>query len=143
MKTLEQKREELKEYFLDNPYVLTAILNEFDSYDGYLNDARFYPMDDIAEYVGNNPEEVLEKAFYGRDLDSYDKERDRYGRFNPNRDYFRFDGYGNLESTNYEDYTDLIDDYFLDKIIEEAEDWDEIKDNDDIQEILKEVEDNE
>lgn len=37
--------------------------------------------------------------------------RIRFGDFNPNHNYFRFDGYGNLESTDYpvewiEDYMD-------------------------------------
>lgn len=40
-----------------------------------------------------------------------------YGDFNPNHDYFRFDGYGNLESANH--LNEWLDDY----IISDLADW--------------------
>ena len=48
--------------------------------------------------------------------------RIHFGDFNPNHEYFRFDGYGNLESTNYP--CEWIEDYMDDMVswYEENED---------------------
>ena len=54
-----------------------------------------------------------------------------YGEFNPNHDYFRFDGYANLESTDYpEDFVDM------DVIINYAIDNDYDYDIDEIRDLL-------
>ena len=61
-----------------------------------------------------------------------------YGDFNPNYDYFKFDGYGNLQSIcNYE-LKDYID---IDEIAQYIIDTNNALDNDDIQNILDEQED--
>jgi hypothetical protein len=49
-----------------------------------------------------------------------DKDGNYTESFNPNRDYFRYNGYGNLVSTDYKDYSDRLDDYFLDELIDNA-----------------------
>lgn len=38
--------------------------------------------------------------------------------FNPNDDYFKFNGYGNLVSAWDKDYTAYLDDYFIDDLLE-------------------------
>lgn len=37
-----------------------------------------------------------------------------YGPFNPNRDYFTYNGYGNLVSTDYPDYSGFLDHWAVD-----------------------------
>ena len=62
--------------------------NEFDQ-------EVFVPSDDFFDETLYNmePKDVAMKFFNGEDLDGK-------GSANPNRDYFRFDGYDNVESTN-------------------------------------------
>lgn len=71
-------------------------------------DKCLYSMDDFDELMNGSVEEngalwLAQRIFFGD--------------FNPNHDYFYFNGYGNLESTDDADgyYEDHIDrDYFLD-----------------------------
>ena len=70
------------------------------------NDSTPFPMSELDEIVqAESAIDLLNKAFYGS----------RWGyqndSFNPNDDYFTFDGYANLISIPYlEDYlTDIID----------------------------------
>ena len=87
-----------------------AVLNEY-LYDVNYSDNALFPMDEIDEILsGNTPEEIIRLAFYGG----------RYGfpqdNFNPNDEYFSFNGYGNLVSIP--DY--LIQEYcepYLDDMI--------------------------
>lgn len=44
-----------------------------------------------------------------------------YGEYNPNCEYFRFDGYGNIESVYESEYLEDIEDR-EDEILEYAED---------------------
>ena len=63
------------------------IINEL----GYVDDEVFY-MDDLSEVFGNDVEEAIRAAFYGG---RYEFSQDP---FNPNDEYFSFNGYGNLMS---------------------------------------------
>lgn len=66
---------------------LLPIHSEFCSAANYY-DNEVFSMDDFEEIVsGWKPLELAQRIFYGD--------------FNPNRDYFYFNGYGNLVSTNY------------------------------------------
>lgn len=68
-------------------------------------------MDSFNDYL-DNPWEAVRSAFYGG---RYGFDRDS---FNPTDDYFRFNGYGNVESIPY------LDDYLKDMIDEESfYDW--------------------
>jgi hypothetical protein len=58
--------------------------------------------------------------------------------FNPNRDYFRYNGYGNLVSTDCKDYTDRLDNYFIDAVIENAGQLYNIPEE--VQELIDEIE---
>ena len=65
------------------------------SEDGEFGQEIFLPSDDFFDtnLYNTEPKDVALKFFNGKDLDSR-------GAANPNRDYFRFDGYDNVESTN-------------------------------------------
>lgn len=123
-RTIEEIKEEITTYFENNEEEYNEVIEELDSYNGYLGDDRYYNMEDLDElYNGTEPTEILTRAFYGHDADSWELGRHEekiYQAFNPNRDYFTYNGYGNLISTDYKDYTDKLDNYFIDELIEYA-----------------------
>lgn len=106
--------ENIIDYFKENEDVFNDCIEELDSYKGWLNDDRYYSMDELDEfYSGVEPLEILRRAFYGHDDDTYEYnqfgERCNHGEFNPNREYFYYNGYGNLVSTDYKDYSAYLD----------------------------------
>ena len=110
------------QYFNENEDVFNDCMEELDGYNGYLGDDRYYSMEELNDfYSGQEPQEVLFRAFYGFDADSWhiDHNGDKiYGSFNPNRDYFYFNGYGNLVSSDYKDYSDKLDEYAVEEMSE-------------------------
>ena len=120
--TSQEIKAKIKEYFEENPDVFADVLEELDSWNGYLGDDRIESMDMLDEiYSGTEPSEILRLAFYGHDADTWSLDSDgekRYGEFNPNRNYFYFNGYGNLISTDYRDYSDRLDEDIIDTLYE-------------------------
>lgn len=122
MKTI---KEQLKELLEQDEQLFNTAIEELDSYNGYLNDNRYYSMDELNEfYRDSEPLELLQRAYFGRDNDTWTTDSSgnkTYGEFNPNREYFTYNGYGNLVSSDYKDYSYLLDNYFIDELIENAE----------------------
>lgn len=119
-------------------------MEELDSYNSYLGDDRYYSMDELNDlYSGTEPQEILFRAFYGFDADSWhtdirgDKE---YGAFNPNRNYFYFNGYGNLVSSDYKDYSDRLDPYAIEAMSEDRDYIDSIENDDILSGLFDELE---
>ena len=110
----------LMEYFKENEDAFIEAIEQLDNYNGYLGDDRYYDMEFINEfYAESEPLEILNRAFYGYDADtSTDEHRTE---FNPNRAYFRYNGYGNLVSADYKDYSDQLDDWFIQSLKENYE----------------------
>jgi len=77
---------------------------------GYYGNEVFY-MGELSEVFGHDVEEAIRAAFYGG---RYKFSQDL---FNPNDEYFSFDGYGNLESIP-EHYLQDYFDQFRDEILE-------------------------
>ena len=120
-RTQEEIRKNILAYFENNEEEYNEVIEELDGYDGILGDDRYYNMEDLDEfYNGTEPTEILTRAFYGYDEMYTDKDGNHTEAFNPNRYYFRYNGYGNLVSTAYKDYTDHHDEYFLDDLIDHA-----------------------
>lgn len=95
----------------DDDTDLVRIVEQLDWYNGYLNDDRYYSMDEFNEILsGTTPFEIAMLIFYG------DNEDHGGNGFNPNADFFRFDGCGNLVSTRYKDYSDYVDKYLVDNL---------------------------
>ena len=121
---MDEIKRKLMELFENDEQLFNDTIEELDGYNGYLGDDRYYLMDDITEfYHGAKPLELLRLAFYGWDENNYtidEHGRKQYCEFNPNRDYFRYNGYGNLVSSDYKDYSDHLDEYFIDSLIENA-----------------------
>lgn len=140
----EQTIKKIIAYFEENADVFNRCMEELDSYNGYLNDSRYYPMEDLNEfYQSAEPLELLRRAYYGHDEDTYttDGSGNRtYGEFNPNRDYFTFNGYGNLVSTDYIDYTVHLDRYAVEAMAENRAYIDNIEDDEELAALFDELE---
>lgn len=135
------------DYFNDNEDLFNSCMEELDSYNGYLGDDRYYSMDELDEfYNGTEPLEILRRAYYGRDDDTYTTDSNgnkTYGEFNPNRDYFYYNGYGNLVSSDYKDYTAHLDEYAIEAMSENRSYIDTIADDDELTALFDELEQDE
>lgn len=100
-------------FFEDNEEVFNDCIEELDSHNGCLGDDRYYYMEDLDEiYRDTDPTELLARAFHGYDEESWHTDSSGnkvYDEFCPHRDYFRFNGYGNLVSADYKDYSAQLD----------------------------------
>jgi hypothetical protein len=118
-------KEQLMELFEQDEQLFNTAIEELDSYNGYLGDYRYYLMDELNEfYSGTEPIKILQRAYFGRDDDTWSTDgsgNKTYSEFNPNREYFKYNGYGNLVSSDYKDYSYLLDEYFIDALIEDAD----------------------
>lgn len=139
--------EKIIEYFKENEEIFNSCIEELDSWNGYLNDDRYYSMDDLNElYNGTEPLEILRRAYYGRDDDTWTTDgsgNKTYGEFNPNRDYFYFNGYGNLVSADYKDYSAHLDKYVVEALNENRQYIDTIENDDDLNALFDELEQDE
>lgn len=134
----------IQNWFGENEEVFNNCIEELDSYNGYLGDDRYYPMDELDELMsGRTVTEVLNMAFFGHDEETWatnnygEKE---YGAFNPNREYFTFNGYGNLVSADYKDYSAFLDDYVIETMSENRRYIDTIDEYDELAELFDELE---
>ena len=132
------------QYFKENEDVFNDCMEDLDSYNGYLGDDRYYYMEDLNDiYSGQEPQEILFRAFYGFDADSWHTDRNGdkiYEAFNPNRNYFYFNGYGNLVSSDYKDYTGQLDEYAVEEMSENRNYIDSIEDDDILSGLFDELE---
>ena len=136
---------EIINFFKNNTDLFNNCIEQLDGYNGYLNDDRYYCMYDINEILSDKkPLEIMNMVFFGRDADNYTYDainnKYHYKQFNPNANYFKFDGYGNLISTNYIDYSDLIDEYAISSIMENRQYIDSIDDNEQLEKLFNQLE---
>ena len=134
-------------YFKENEDIFNQCAEELDSYNGYLGDNRYYSMDELnGIYSETDPIEILTRAYYGYDADTYTTDafgNREHGEFNPNRGYFKYNGYGNLVSTDYPDYSSMLDDYIIDDMLENRQWIDTIDENPELSELFDELENTE
>ena len=130
-------------YYKEDENAFINSVEELNDYNGYLGDDRWEDMDELNElYQGADPIELLNRAFNGYDADTWHTDshgEKEFGAFNPNRDYFRFNGYGNLVSSNYKDYSDYLNDSTIEELEEYSEQIDEIQDNDELKSLFDEL----
>ena len=104
--------EKLYNHFTENEDDFIDSIEELDSYNGYLGDDRYYSMDELYELNPVNSQDDFDdlmcRIYYGHDDDNGDG-----SAFCPNRDYFYYNGYANLVSSNYKNYSDHLDNYFI------------------------------
>ena len=143
-RTTEEITADIIEYFENNEDIFNDCIEELDSYNGYLGDYRYYSMDELDElHNGIEPSELLRRAFFGYDEETYTTDRDgnkTYGAFNPNRDYFRYNGYGNLVSADYKDYSGMLDKYAVESMSENRLYVDSIEQSDELAALFDELE---
>lgn len=129
----------IEEYFKENEDVFNDCIEELDGYSGYLGDDRYYEMEMLDElYCDTKPLDILYRVFYGYDEDT--STENNYTEFNPNRDYFRFNGYGNLVSADYKDYSAQLDHWAIENMIENRNYIDAIDDNEELKKLFDAVE---
>ena len=143
-RTPEEITADIIAYFENNEDVFNDCMEELDNYNGYLSDDRYYSMDELDEfYNGVEPSEILSRAFYGYDSETYttDSSGNReYGAFNPNRDYFTYNGYGNLVSADYKNYSDKLDHYAVEEMSENRHYIDSIDNDEELTALFDELE---
>lgn len=131
-------------YFEENESVFNDCIEELDSYNGYLNDSRYYEMEMLQEfYHGVDPIEILQRAYYGHDADAWHTDshgEKEYGAFNPNRNYFTYNGYGNLISADYKDYSAFIDRYAVEEMSDNRRYIESIESDDELAALFDELE---
>lgn len=112
------KKEKLLQYFCDHDEEFIEVIESLDNYSGILGDRRCYPMDELDElFYGTKPIDLANRMFYG-----YDDEYESRSQFCPNREFFYINGYGNLVSTDEQDYSDFLDEYFCEQVVKYAAD---------------------
>lgn len=143
-RTAEEVAADVIEFFENNEDIYNEAIEELDSYNGYLGDDRYFSMDELDElHNGTEPSELLRRAFFGYDEETYTTDRDgnkTYGAFNPNRDYFRYNGYGNLVSADYKDYSAHLDKYAVESMSENRHYIDSIEQSDELAALFDELE---
>lgn len=143
-RTAEKITEKIIAYFDEHEDIYNEAVEELDAYNGYLGDNRYYSMDELDDlYNGTEPSEILARAFYGYDEETYNTDASgnrEYGPFNPNREYFRYNGYGNLVSADYKDYTGLLDHYIIESMLENRDYIDTIDNDPELSELFDELE---
>ena len=72
---------------------LAHLLQCMNFYDGNFEESTYYDMDSFDEVMLNYTPSEIARMIHS-------------GEFNPNDDYFRFDGYGNLESLDWQEISD-------------------------------------
>jgi hypothetical protein len=131
-------------YFEENEDIFNDCIEELDSYNGYLNDGRYYYMEELNDlFSGSDPIELLNRAYFGRDEETWTTDaygNKTYGAFNPNREYFYFNGYGNLVSADYKDYSAYLDDYLINAMSDNRTWIDSIENDDDLAALFDELE---
>lgn len=109
--------EKLLAYYKENEEDFVNDIEELDNWNGCLYEDRVISMNEIDVFFQNTDTlEILRRAFYGYDDDF--STSSQKAAFNPNRDYFYFNAYGNLVSTDEVDYSEYLDEYFIQEIID-------------------------
>lgn len=143
-RTAEEITADIIDFFKANEDIFTDAIEELDGYNGYLGDDRYYSMDELDElYTGTAPSELLFRAYYGYDEETYTTDSSgnkTYGEFNPNREYFRYNGYGNLVSADYKDYSGQLDNYAVESMSENRPYIDSIEHSDELVALFDELE---
>ena len=143
-RTAEEVTADIIAFFQEHEDIYNDAMEELDSYNGYLGDDRYYSMDELDElYSSTEPSELLRRAYYGYDEETYTTDSSgnkTYGEFNPNREYFRYNGYGNLVSADYKDYSGQLDNYAVESMSENRSYIDSIEHSDELAALFDELE---
>lgn len=131
-------------YFEDNTEMFERCVEELDSYNGYLGEDRYYEMYMLEDfYQGADLLDLLNRVYFGRDDGTWHTDGNGnkvYGSFNPNREYFYYNGYGNLVSSDYKDYSGHLDHYLIEAMSENRCYIDPIEEYEELTELFDRLE---
>ena len=98
------KKNEIREYLLNNEETLLDVVSELNSWNGCLDYLDFWENDEeFFNTFFDNPMEAIRATYYGN--------------YNYNDDYVKFNGYGNIDSySEYERIEEIKDN--IDDIVE-------------------------
>ena len=83
---------------------LRYMVNEVNGWDGSLDNLEYFEMEEFNIIMdGYNPEFIAHRI--------------HFGDFNPMHDYFRFDGYGNIETISNWELKRVIEDWADDIVV--------------------------
>ena len=136
--------EKIIHFFNVNEELFNQCIEELDNYNGYLGDDRYYSMDELDDfYIGTELNEILNRVFFGYDEDTYSMNSNgsiEHGQFNPNREFFHYNGYGNLVSAEHKDYYPYLDKYAVEAMADNIEYIDTINGTPELLELFNEYE---
>lgn len=140
---MKNTKNKIIEFFKNNNDLFCDCVEELNDYDEFLYDDRYYEMESLNEFfAGKEPIEIIDRAFYGYD-DSFttnEKGEYIYKEFNPRRNYFKFNEYGNLVSSNRRDYAWRLNDDLIEELKENKEWISSIVNNPELKEMFDELE---
>ena len=121
------------EYFTDNADIFNRCIEELDEYTAWLDDERYYSMDEFDDICfGMTPTQIVDRVYGGFDIDSS-------AEFNPNRAYFRLNSLGFFESSDEKYYSDYLNEYSIIKMSNYRDEIGTIYENDDLLELFNEL----
>ena len=107
---------ELLAYYKRNGEDFADDIEELDGWNDCLYEDKIFSMDELDEVLQNiNPSDILRMALFGHDESHGNLIK---SSFNLNRDYFHYNGFGNLVSTDERNYSEYLNDYFIQEIID-------------------------
>lgn len=117
--------------------LLIECVEELDDWNAFLDGGRYFDMDLLEDVLyGRDIIDTLNMAYFGRDEESWNE----YSSFNPNRNYFKFNGYGNLVSADYKDYSYYLDEDFIGDLYENRYKLEVINNNSELNELFGKLE---
>ena len=143
-RTAEEITADIIAYFENNEDDFNRAIEELDAWNGYLGDDKYYSIDEFDELHSSiKPSELLYRVFYGYDEDAYTTDKNgfkHYESFNPNREYFKYNGYGNLVSADYIDYSAHLDKWAIEAMSENRDYIDIIDESEKLTSLFDELE---
>lgn len=129
--------DEIIEVLESDEELFIEAVEEIDDWNGFLGHDRYFEKHLLADMLaGRDILDLLNMAYWGKDEDSFND----YSTFNPNRKYFTFDGYGNLVSADYKDYSKVLNEDFVEDLYNNRYNLEVINNNSELNELFYKLE---
>lgn len=128
---------EIIEIFEGDEELFIEAVEEIDDWNGFLEHHRYVEMELLEDVLdGRDVLDILNMSYFGKDEDSWND----VSSFNPNRNYFRFNGYGNLVSSDYKDYSYYLNEDLIENLYEQRYKLCVIDNNSELKELFDKLE---
>ena len=129
--------DEIIELLESDEELLIEAVEQLDDWNGFLDYNRYFDMELLEDVLySRDVIDTLNMAYFGRDEDSWNE----YSSFNPNRNYFRFNGYGNLVSSDHKEYSSFLTEDFIQDLYENRYKLEVIANNSELKELFNKLE---